>query len=223
MKRSLLIFIALFLVGCATHPTIAPVPLKTDEVYTGLTFSLENVAPIFVYRRGLSDKSDFGVRIGLPVYGTGLDYSRIIYTRGEFKDIVNIAYSLNPNANLDLTYYSVRTFPKKPGNAFYTGFRIMYIPRGIMGGRSTRFGFLAGTQFNKNVLVELGYFHDFDKGQPIEKLFAWQPANEARYPATTEYGFPSEYSRLVGLSCQISLNTQMFVKQTKATKTKPKK
>lgn len=220
MRQALIISIVIFLAGCATHPTIAPIPLKTDEVYTGLTFSIENIAPVFVYRRGLSDKSDFGVRVGLPIYGTGIDYSRVIYARGDFKDIVNVAYSLNPNANLDLTYYSVRTFPKKPKNAFYTGFRIMYIPRGISGGKSVRFGFLTGMMFGKNILVELGYFHDFDKGQPIEKLFAWQPANEARYPGTTEYGFPSEYSRLVGFSCQVSLNTQMFVKKAKA---KPKK
>lgn len=218
MKLPSILALSIFLAGCATHPTIAPIPLKTGEVYTGLTFSLENIAPLFVYRRGLTEHSDFGVRLGLPIYGTGIDYSRVIYTRGDFRDIVNIAYSLNPNANIDLTYYSVRTLPKKPKNAFYTGFRIMYIPHGISGGQSTRFGFLTGVMFNKNILVELGYFHDFDKGQPIEKLFAWQPQNDARYPATTEYGFPSEYSRLVGLSCQVSLNTQLFTKKTRAKK-----
>jgi len=218
MRHVFIITLGVFLAGCATHPTIAPIPLKTNEVYTGLTFSVENIAPVFVYRRGLSDKSDYGVRIGLPIYGTGIDYSRVIYTRGVFRDIVNIAYSLNPNANLDLTYYSVRTFPQKPNNAFYTGFRIMYIPHGIIGGRSVRFGFLAGTWLGKNILMELGYFHDFEKGQPIEKLFVWQPANEACYPATTEYGFPSEYSRLVGLSCQVSLNTRMFLKKAKIKK-----
>lgn len=214
MRRVLLLAISLYLAGCATHPTISPVPLKPNEVYTGIALSVENVAPVFVYRRGLSNVSDFGVRIGLPIYGSGIDYSRVIFKRGDFLDIVNFAYSLNPNANLDLTYYSVRTFPKKPKNAFYTGFRVMYIPHGITGGNSVRIGFLTGASINKNFQVELGYFHDFDKGQPIEYLFSWQPKNEARYPATTEYGFPSEYSRLVGLSCQISLNTKIFTKKS---------
>jgi hypothetical protein len=205
--------IGLWLSACATHPTVSPIPLKEGETYTGLTFSVENIAPVFVYRRGLSERSDVSFRVGLPIYGTGLDYSYLIFRRGDIADVVNISYSLNSNSNLDLTYYSVRTFPKKPGNAFYTGFRVMYIPHGISGGNSIRVGALGGLSISQKVGLEIGYFHDFDKGQPIEKIFTLDPQNPARYPATTEYGFPTEYSRLAGISLQLSLNTKIFEKK----------
>jgi len=222
MVRSIVIIILMLgLQTCATHPTISPIPLKTDQVYTGVTISAENVVPVFVYRKGLSEKSDFGIRIGLPLYGTGIDYSRLIFDRGRFFDVVNFSYSLNPNANLDVTYYSIRTLPAKPKNALYNGFRIMWIPHGILKGSSIRVGFLGGVSIAQKVSVEVGYFHDFDRSQPIEYLFSLKPKNPARYPATTEYGFPSEYSRLTGLSFQVALSTKIFEK--KPAKSKPVK
>jgi len=220
-KQLLLLAIGLWLSACATHPTVGPVPLKPGETYTGLTFSVENIAPVFVYRRGVSERSDIGFRVGLPVYGTGVDYSYQIFKRGDILDVVNFSFALNSNSNLDMTYYSVRTFPKKPGNAFYTGFRVMYIPRGLTGGNSIRVGVLGGLSISKKVGLELGYFHDFDKGQPIEYILNPDPQNPARYPAMTEYGFPTEYSRLTGLSLQLSLSTKIFEK--KPAKAKPVK
>lgn len=219
-KQFLLLAIGLWISACATHPTISPIPLKPGETYTALTFSVENVVPVFVYRRGVSEKSDVGFRVGLPVYGTGIDYSYMLFKRGDISDVVNLSYSLNPNSNLDLTYYSVRSFPAKPGNAFYTGFRVMYIPRGITGGNSIRVGVLGGLSISQKVGLEIGYFHDFDKGQPIEYIYVLEPKNPARYPATTEYGFPTEYSRLTGLSCQLSLSTKIFEKKPAKAKTK---
>ncbi len=214
MKRQLImIAIGFWLSACATHPTVSPIPLKEGEIYTGLTFSVENVAPVFVYRRGLSERSDVGFRVGLPVYGTGVDYSCMLFTRGDISDVVNFSYSINSNSNFDMTYYSVRSFPKKPGNAFYTGFRVMYIPHGISGGNSIRVGALGGLQISRKIGLEIGYFHDFDKGQPIEYIFDPEPQNAAKYPATTEYGFPTEYSRLAGISFQLSLNTKIFEKK----------
>lgn len=208
-----IIIILLLLWGCASHPTISPIPLKEGETYSAVTFSVENILPVFVYRKGLSDISDIGFRIGLPIYGTGIDYSRTVFQSGEFYDIINFGFSLTPNSNIDMTYYSVRTFPKKPGNAFYTGFRAMYIPNGINGKESMRVGALAGLRINNKVGVELGYFHDLDKGQPIEKIFSMKPENDSRYPAITDFGLPSEHSRLVGLSLQVSLSTSIFQKK----------
>ncbi len=204
----------LFLLGCAAHPTISPVPLKRGETYTGITFSVENAFPVFVYRKGLSDISDVGFRVGLPIYGSGVDYSRIVFQRGNNFDIVNIGFSWTPNSNLDLTYYTVKTFPRKPGNALYTGLRGMYIPNGISDRESIRVGMLVGISIEKKWGLELGYFHDFDKGQPIEYLFDPEPKNAA----VTDYGLPSENSRLVGLSLQLSLNTKIFSKKDRSDK-----
>ncbi|MBL7134993.1 MAG: hypothetical protein ISS81_00180 [Candidatus Marinimicrobia bacterium] len=218
LKIMLPIIALLFLWGCAAHPTISPVPLKRGETYTGITFSVENVFPVFVYRKGLSDISDVGFRVGLPIYGSGVDYSRIVFQRGDIYDVINIGFSWTPNSNLDLTYYTVRTFPKKPGNAFYTGFRGMYIPNGISDRESVRVGMLVGISIEEKWGLELGYFHDFDKGQPIEYLFNLEPKNDPRYPAVTDYGLPSENSRLVGLSLQLSLNTKVFSKRDRSNK-----
>ncbi|MCD6204515.1 MAG: hypothetical protein J7L22_02525 [Candidatus Marinimicrobia bacterium] len=205
--------IFIFLMSCAAHPTISPIPLKKDEVRTSIAFSFENVLPVFVYRKGLSDVSDFGIRVGLPIYGSGIDYSRVVFQRGDFFDIINFAYSLTPNSSFDMTYYTVRTLPAKPGNALYTGFRTMYIPKGINGNESIRIGALLGLLIANKVSVEMGYFHDFDKGQPIEKILSMDPENDPRYPAITDFGFPSENSRIVGLSLQVSLSTAIFQKK----------
>ncbi|HDP68106.1 MAG TPA: hypothetical protein ENN20_06340 [Candidatus Marinimicrobia bacterium] len=214
MKKVIVIIVGLvILMGCAAHPTISPIPLKEDEVRTAITFSYENILPVFVYRKGISDVSDYGIRIGLPIYGSGIDYSHTVFQRGDFYDIINFAFSLTPNSSFDMTYYSVRTFPIKPGNALYSGFRAMYIPKGINGNESIRVGALLGLLISQKVGIELGYFHDLDKGQPIEKIVAMEPENDPRYPAITDFGFPSENSRLVGLSLQVSLSTAIFQKK----------
>jgi len=196
--------------GCAAHPAISPIPLKAGQTYSGITLSAETIVPVFVYRKGISDDSDFGVRIGLPFYGSGLDYSRVVFRHKRFFDILNVGFSLTPNSCFDMTYYTVRLLPVKPKNSYYTAFRIMYIPSGITDQRSVRVGFLGGLNFASLWGLEVGYFHDFDKGQPIEYLLSPQPHNESRYPAVTDFGFPSEHSRLVGLTCQLNLSTRIF-------------
>ena len=212
-KVIMILIVSLILCGCAAHPTISPIPLKKGESFSAITFSFENVLPIFVYRKGLSELSDVGFRVGLPICGSGIDYSYTVFQRRDSRDVINFGLSLTPNSSLDMTYYSIRIFPKKPGNAFYTGFRAMYIPRGINDRESLRIGALGGLRLNNKVGLELGYFHDLDKGQPIEKIFSMEPENDPRYPAKTEFGFPSENSRLVGLSLQVSLNTTIFQKK----------
>ncbi len=214
MQKIIPVLVVLFLLwGCAAHPTISPIPLEKDETRTAICFSYENLLPVFVYRKGLSGVSDFGIRIGIPIYGSGIDYSRTVFQRGNFYDIVNFAYSLSPNSSFDMTYYSVHRSSRKPDNARYSGFRAMYIPNGINENESIRVGALIGFMFRDRIGIEMGYFHDLDKGQPIEKLFSMEPEDSPRYPAITGFGFPSENSRLVGLSLQLSLNTTLFQKK----------
>ncbi|MDP7127368.1 MAG: hypothetical protein QGI00_07065, partial [Candidatus Marinimicrobia bacterium] len=70
-----IVFTTLFLIGCAAHPTVAHKTLQKGESYYGYSLSLENVFPVLYYRYGVSNQSDVGVRLGLPIYGSGLDYS----------------------------------------------------------------------------------------------------------------------------------------------------
>jgi len=55
----------LILAGCATHPTISPVPLEAGETYLGYTLSVENAMPFVFYRRGMSANWDVGLRLGI--------------------------------------------------------------------------------------------------------------------------------------------------------------
>ncbi|GIS71355.1 MAG: hypothetical protein CM1200mP10_09320 [Candidatus Neomarinimicrobiota bacterium] len=51
------------------------------DIEYGYAFSVENVFPYLWYRKGISKRSDIGVRVGLPIYGSGLDYSRLLYKK----------------------------------------------------------------------------------------------------------------------------------------------
>ena len=95
----------LLLVSCASHPTINPHLPEPGKVKKGYALSTENVFPYLWIRKGLSDKSEIGFRIGLPVYGSGVDYSRVVYKKDNKWDLINLAWSLNPNYNIDATYY----------------------------------------------------------------------------------------------------------------------
>lgn len=224
------IMIALAFCACATHPTISPIPLKQGQTYSGITLSAENVLPLLFIRRGLTDSWDLGVRIGLPIYGSGVDISRLLVEKDERSDVLNFAYSFNPNHNLDLTYYRVnhktKTDPDKQRSVRrlrYYGLRGMVILEGISDQRSYRFGVLIGGApairgENPEDLPlfyrfqwELGYFHDFNS-MPIRAVVSPLPFNEqhdlwddqyAAYPHIW-HGLPSEYSRLTGLSLRIS-------------------
>ena len=55
---------------------------------------------------------------------------------------------------------------------------------------------------------ELGYYHDFSS-MPIGDIFSSNYKPEGRFielPHTTKFGFPSENSRIVGLSLQLFFN-----------------
>jgi uncharacterized protein YcfL len=39
-KVLLILIVSLILLGCASHPTISPIPLKEGETYSAVTFSI---------------------------------------------------------------------------------------------------------------------------------------------------------------------------------------
>ena len=201
------------LFSCASHPVINPHLPKTGKAKKGYALSVENIAPFLWYRVGISDKSELGLRVGLPIYGSGIDYSRLLYKNKNKWDMLNLAWSLNPNYNLDVTYYKFKT--KKTETNFlksrWLGFRMMSIQKGITGGTSNRFGFLYGLQSNPRWGVEFGYFHD-SSSIPITDIFntKWDPFSEQNYnrysnkpKKDNNSGLPSEFSRMTGLSFSI--------------------
>ena len=203
----------LFLTGCASHPVINPHLPEPGKSKKGYALSVENVAPFVWYRRGISDKSEIGFRVGLPIYGTGIDYSRVVFNKENKWDLVNLAWSLNPNYNIDATYYKFKTNKSDTGylKSRWIGLRGMIIQKGITNNSSNRLGLLMGFQSNPRWGVEFGYFHD-PSSLPINQLFnptydPKSPDNPPRFAdksmkdSTT--GFPSEYSRLTGLSLSI--------------------
>lgn len=229
-RPSQIVLAALVLSGCATHPTISPVPLERGETYIGYTLSSENVMPILFFRRGLSDFWDIGLRVGMPIYGSGIDVSRLLVNRGDRSDVLNLSYGLNPNHNIDFTYYRIKRKSKTAGRRGlavrrlrYFGLRTMVILRGIGQRRSTRFGILVGGapavkgEDPENLprfyrfQWEIGYFHDFNS-MPLRAVLDPAPFNDQHelwdkryidYPHSAN-NLPTEYARLTGLSLRIS-------------------
>jgi len=220
LKLKLLILhlgIFFWIVGCASHPSVQPKLTPVGESSHGFTLSAENVIPVYWRRWGLNQYTDWGVRLGVPLSGTGIDLNRIIYKRDRRWDILNLAYNYSPNPSFDFTYYRFKLGNRAPEGTLnkiaWSGIRGMIIPDGMSGGQSVRFGLLYGRQLTKTLGFELGYFHDL-QSMPISKImdFNWDP-----YDTTTvsEYGkgyqsfphkyngLPSEYSRQVGLSMQV--------------------
>lgn len=203
-----------FYLGCAAHPTVADHTLKKGEKYYGYTLSTENIFPVMFYRFGLSDVSDLGLRIGVPIYGSGIDYSRTLFEKGKKRDVLNLGWSLSPNTNYDFTYYKFRD-GKKKGDTFYWAFRGMVIPVGSYkeSGQSTRIGFLMGLFRKSKFGLEAGYFHDF-ASMPLTKIYilsSWDDyvdENEeySRFdvPHKSPGGWPTQHSRLVGFSLRIT-------------------
>lgn len=203
----------LFLFRCAAHPTIADRTLKQGETFYGYTLSLENVFPVLFYRYGLTDISDVGFRLGLPIYGSGIDYSRVLFESDRKRDVLNLGWSLTPNSNLDFTYYKFSYGKKQPGNSRYWGLRGMYIPNGLNGGQSVRLGILFGMYRKGRIGFEMGYFHDF-ASMPITQIFtgSWDENNPAwkerysQFPHVSEGGIPTEHSRITGLSLRLTIS-----------------
>ena len=203
-----------FYLGCAAHPTVADHTLKKGEKYYGYTLSTENIFPVMFYRFGLSDVSDLGLRVGVPIYGSGIDYSRTLFEKGKKRDVLNLGWSLSPNTNYDFTYYKFRD-GKKKGDTLYWAFRGMVIPVGSYkeSGQSTRIGFLMGLFRKSKFGLEAGYFHDF-ASMPLTKIYilsSWDDyvdENEeySRFdvPHRSPGGWPTQHSRLVGFSLRIT-------------------
>jgi opacity protein-like surface antigen len=223
MKHQLLIIFIIFILGgCATHPTVSTTPMAQGEKRYGWSWSAENVFPYLWYRYGLSDKDDIGIRVGPAIYGTGFDYSRILYTKDNKWDVMNLAWSLNPNYNTDFTYYKFKQRVNKddtPGAISWWGLRMMYIAKGITGGSSSRIGFLLGGQPNDRWGYEIGYNHDFSS-MPITNIFdfKWNDTVKNDVNLKRRYGdkphtdpasgLPTEYSRLTGISFRVYVNLE---------------
>ena len=206
------LLICIILNGCASHPRVGSQRMAEGDVEYGYAFSVENVFPYLWYRKGISKRSDIGVRVGLPIYGSGLDYSRLLYEKENKWDMLNLAWSLNPNYNYDFTYYKFRQRQNKKtgalGGTAWTGIRFMYIPKGISDKTSARIGFLFGGKPGSKLSYEIGYFHDFSS-MPISNVFSYPYVPEGRFtefPHITKFGLPSENSRHTGFSLQVFFN-----------------
>ena len=204
--------IVIILSGCASHPRVGSQRMSKGDIEYGYAFSVENVFPYLWYRKGISKRSDIGVRVGLPIYGSGLDYSRLLYEKENKWDMLNLAWSLNPNYNYDFTYYKFRQRQNKKtgalGGTAWTGIRFMYIPKGISDKTSTRIGFLFGGKPGSKLSYEIGYFHDFSS-MPISNVFSYPYVPEClftEFPHITKFGLSSENSRHTGFSLQVFFN-----------------
>ena len=207
------LLICIILNGCASHPRVGSQRMAEGDVEYGYAFSVENVFPYLWYRKGISKRSDIGVRVGLPIYGSGLDYSRLLYEKENKWDMLNLAWSLNPNYNYDFTYYKFRQRQNKKtgalGGTAWTGIRFMYIPKGISDKTSARIGFLFGGKPGSKLSYEIGYFHDFSSME-IDSVFSYPYEDGVGrftgFDHTTKFGLPSEHSRLTGFSLQVFFN-----------------
>lgn len=190
----------LFFISCTSHPVISPEPLKPNETYKGVVLSAENMLPQFVYRKGLREKMDVGVRIGiLPVHGSGVDMTFVLRDEGKRLHSINFAGTYAEQSSFDATYYNVirqdrsktvrrdgKVFKQTETGSFnyrYLGLRYAYIPSGFWGDNIHLFGMLYGLNFQKSWGVELGYFHDFTGRTPV-----------------SEYRFNPKYAPLTGIS-----------------------
>ena len=208
------LLICIILNGCASHPRVGSQRMVEGDIEYGYAFSVENVLPYLWYRKGISNRSDIGVRVGLPIYGSGLDYSRLLYEKENKWDMLNLAWSLNPNYNFDFTYYKFRQRQNKKtgalGGTALTGIRFMYIPKGISDKTSSRIGFLFGGKPGSKLSYEIGYYHDFSS-MPISNIFSSSYVPKGRFtefPHTTKFGIPSENSRMTGFSLQVFFNLE---------------
>ena len=219
MKRNPIIFLIAIILwgsGCASHPSVFPQMPEKGVTNMGFTFSVENLIPVIWARHGLGQYTDLGIRVGIPLSGTGIDLNRVLFKRDRKWDVFNVAYNLAPNSSFDFTYYKFkgakRITKKNPFGVTWTGYRCMLIPKGVSGGQSVRFGMLYGRRLSTKWGFEVGYFHDF-RSMPFSKVMTsnWDPTDTTivndygygykKYPHEYE-GLPSEYSRATGMSLQ---------------------
>ncbi|MEA3288183.1 MAG: hypothetical protein U9Q77_12520 [Candidatus Marinimicrobia bacterium] len=193
----------LFVISCTSHSVISPEPLKPNESYQGVVLSAENLVPQFIYRKGLGERVDGGIRIGLlPIHGSGVDMTVILRDEGKRLHTMNFAATYAEQSAFETTYFNVsrkersktirrdgKVFKQTEQSVFnygYLGLRYVYIPRGFWGDNKHLFGMLWGLNFRKSWGVEFGYFHDFSGLRSV-----------------SEYGFNPKYAPLTGLSMRI--------------------
>ncbi len=196
----LLLPVLLYLVSCTSHPVIAPEPLKEDETYKGVVLSVENMAPQFVFRKGLGKQVDGGVRIGMfALQGSGVDLTFVLRDEGSRLHTMNFATTYAEQSSFEATYFNVsrkersktvrregKVFKQTEVDIFnygYLGLRYAYLPTGLWGDKIHLFGLLYGRNFRNNWGVELGYLHNF-----------------SGWPQVSEYGFNPRYAPLTGVS-----------------------
>ena len=79
----------------------------------GFSFAAENVIPVIWWRHGLNQYTDVGLKLGIPLSGTGIDINRVLMKKGRRWDVLNLAYSYSPNSSFDLTYYMFKGSKRK--------------------------------------------------------------------------------------------------------------
>jgi len=183
----LYLFLIVFTVSCTSHAVISPDPLKPEESYKGVVLSAENMIPQFVYRKGLGQNMDGGIRIGmLPVHGSGVDATIKLRDEGSRLHTINFAATYADQSSFGATYYNVsrkdrtktvrrdgKVFKQTETDVFnygYVGLRYNYIPSGFWGDNVHLFGLLYGMNFRKTWGFELGYFHDFSGRTPVPEF-----------------------------------------------------
>lgn len=193
--------------GCSGHPTISPKPLRKGESYKSLTFSAETGVPIYTYRLGLTNMTDIGVSFGLPLYGSGIDVSRILTHSSNKYQMLNLSYSFALNPTFDATYYNIKSHKVLTGLITYWGLRGSFIPKGVSGGESIRMGILLGYYRMGSWGYEFGYFHDF-ASMPLEEVFStepYKPSGGYYNLEHTSFNIPNERHRLTGFSFRINI------------------
>lgn len=203
MKKVALLGVVYVVVNCTSHAVISPEPLKPNESYQGVVLSAENVAPQFVMRKGLNERMDVGLRLGMfALKGSGTDLTLLLRDEGKRLHTLNLSGTYAEQSNFAATYYNVsrkersktvrrdgKVFKQTENNVFnygYVGLRYMYIPKGLWGDKVHLFGALYGMNFRKTWGAELGYFHDFSGRTPL-----------------SEYGFNPKYAPLTGVSIRV--------------------
>ena len=203
LGHTLLILSCGLTLSCTSHAVISPEPLKPGESYQGVVLSAENVFPQFVMRKGLNERMDVGLRLGMfALKGSGVDLSMVLRDEGPRLHTLNFAGTFAEQSALEATYYNVsrkersktvrrdgKVFKQTENNIFnygYLGLRYAYIPQGLWGDKVHLFGLLYGMNFKKRWGAEIGYFHDFSGRTPL-----------------SSYGFNPKYAPLTGVSLRI--------------------
>ena len=200
-----ILIIFLFFLGCAGHSTISPKPLQKGQTYQSVTYSFESITPVYVYRKGLTNKIDIGFKLGLP-YGSGLDFSQLIAKNRKSYYVLNWGYSWALNPSYDFTIFKMTPNKRKPGLLTYYGIRGMLIPNGISNNKSMRLGVLVGSYNTGNYGYEIGFFHDFSS-MPLSSLYSTKeyiPEGSYKDKPHSINGLPSEFSRITGFSFRVN-------------------